>query len=77
MAIPIAIARVGEGRAANRVGASDHAAGRTGHANVRAWRSGRRPKNGDISPIRCDRQSVDGRASRVAHAKKRSTTSMR
>ena len=45
MAIPIAIARVGAGRAANGVGARDHAAGRTG-----------RPKNGDISPIRCDRQ---------------------
>jgi hypothetical protein len=45
-----------EGRAANGVGAHDHAAGRTGHANVRAWPPGRRPKNGDISPVRCDRQ---------------------
>ena len=66
MAIPIAIARVGAGRAANGVGARDHAAGRTG-----------RPKNGDISPIRSDAigKSVAIRAC-MAHAEKGSATSM-
>jgi hypothetical protein len=44
------------GTAANGVGARDQAAGRTGYASVSVWCSGRCPKNGDISPIRCDRQ---------------------